>query len=139
VNNLIIISVIAKPGHAFVGYDLMQAIHATGMRFGAMNIFHYYLPKIGGTTPVFSLASMSEPGYFNWDKIGDFSCNGLCLFMDIEQNTAPEEIFALMVATAEQLADDLQGELRAGQNLPWNEDILKEYEDKLAAFSLSDT
>lgn len=133
------ISVIAKQGHPFVGYDLLQAIQATGMRFGEMNIFHYYLPKIDGTTPVFSLASMTKPGYFNWDKIGDCSCNGLTLFMDIERTSAPEEIFALMVATAEQLAEDLQGELCAGQNLPWNDDVLKEYEEKIAAFSLSNT
>ena len=133
------ISVIAKPGHSFVGYDLLQAIQATGMRFGEMNIFHYYLPKIGGTIPVFSLVSMTEPGYFNWDKIGNFSCNGLSLFMDIEKTAAPEDIFALMIATAEQLAEDLEGELRAGQNLPWTDTILQEYEEKIAAFSLSNS
>jgi len=131
-NELIIISVVAKSGHHFAAYDLLQTIVATGMRFGPMKIFHYYLPS--STTPLFSLASSTEPGDFDWDRIGELSCTGLCLFMHLNRVHDAEEAFALMVATAEQLADDLDGELRAGHSIPWNEAILQEYEHKISLY-----
>lgn len=127
-DDLIVISVVAKQGNAFAGYDLLQAITATGMKFGEMNIFHYY--SAYSAKPLFSLASLTEPGDFDWDLIGNFSCTGLSLFMhtSVEQ---PEEVFALMVATAEQLADDLDGELRGQQFLPWNEEVIEVLRSKL--------
>ena len=71
-NDLLVISVVAEPGMQFGSYDLLQAISATGMQFGEMNIFHY---KIGNET-LFSLSSATEPGDFNLDRMGDFVCEG---------------------------------------------------------------
>lgn len=128
-DDLIIMSIVAKPGQAFVGYDLLQAISATGMKFGPMNIFHYYASE-HETIPLFSLSSMTEPGEFNWDQIGSFTCTGLSLFMNMRTNNS-EDIFALMIATAEQLADDLDGQLFYGQSIPWNDDILEQLQNQL--------
>lgn len=128
-NDLIVISVIAKDGTTFAAYDLLQAILATKMKYGPMNIFHYY-SSTTDTKPLFSLCSLTEPGDFDWDKLGNFSCAGLCLFMNTKNVSNPEEIFALMVATAEQLADDLDGELRGGQSSPWTEDEVEKIQVK---------
>src|SRR5580700_9557428 len=40
-DDFIVINVIAKKGGYFASYDLLQAISATGMQYGAMNIFHF--------------------------------------------------------------------------------------------------
>ena len=129
-NDLIVISVIAKNDIPFASYDLLQAIAATKMKFGPMNIFHYYSP-VDESHPLFSLCSLTEPGDFDWDKMGNFSCAGLCLFMNTKTVNNPEEVFALMVATAEQLADDLGGEIRGGQFAPWTEEEVTRIQDKI--------
>ncbi len=131
--DLLVISVLAKPEQYFVSYDLIQAISASGLQFGDMNIFHYYNAD---REPLFSLASATEPGDFDIDHIGDFSCAGLTLFMDIRAVINPEQVFELMLTTAQQLADDLDGELCAGQKQPWNNDVLQQYRNRIGKHRL---
>ena len=129
--DLVIISIVAKPNQPFASYDLLQAISATGMKFGAMNIFHYYSPASMEKKPLFSLASATEPGEFDLNQMGNFSCSGLILFMNSQQVPDKRKAFTLMLETAEQLAEDLQGELRSGTRSPWNETIKQQYLDKM--------
>ena len=68
-----------------------------------MKIFHYYLPTLSGKITLFSLASATNPGYFDMDKMGEFSCAGLTLFMHIPSVPDPEQAFELMLSIAEQL------------------------------------
>jgi cell division protein ZipA len=130
-NHLLVISVLAKSGQTFASYDLLQAISAAGMQFGEMNVFHYYLPTLTGKITLFSLASATKPGYFDMDNMGNFSCAGLTLFLDIQSVPDPEQALDLMLKTAEQLVDDLDGELRAGQKNPWTEETLQSYRRKV--------
>lgn len=129
--NLIVMSVLAKPSHAFASYDLLQALSAAGMQFGEMKIFHYYLPTLNGKVALFSLASATEPGYFDMDKIGEFSCKGLTLFMNLADVHDPEHAFEIMLDTAQQLADDLDGDLYSSQRQPWNESIFNQYHQQV--------
>jgi cell division protein ZipA len=133
-NPILVLSVLAKPNTRFASYELLQAITATGMQFGEMNIFHYYLPSNEGRKALFSLASATKPGEFNLDNMGDFSCVGLTLFMDMRETTDVEFAFNLMLKTAEQLADDLDGELRAGVHTPWNAQVLQQYQQNITDF-----
>jgi len=133
VGDLIIINVIAKPGQHFASYDLLQAISATGMRFGAMNIFHYYSKVAMDKKTLFSLASATEPGEFDLNRMGDFSCKGLTLFMNLHQVPDRGEAFALMLSAAEQLAEDLRGELQTGSREPWNDEIRQQYQTRIAS------
>jgi cell division protein ZipA len=134
VDDILVLSVLAKSNTRFGSYDLLQAITATGMQFGEMNIFHYYLPTNAGRKALFSLASATKPGDFNLDSMGDFSCVGLTLFMDLKGIEDPEFAFSLMFKTAEQLADDLDGELRAGIHTPWNLEVAREYQQRIAQY-----
>lgn len=119
----------AKPGDKFASYDLLQTISSTGMQFGEMNIFHYYKPAT--KIPLFSLASATEPGFFDFDRIGDFTCTGLVLFMNVYNTSEPKNVFELMLQTAEQLVDDLDGLLYATPKQIWNEAVLKNYLEKI--------
>jgi cell division protein ZipA len=132
IDKLLIISVVAKPDQPFASYDLLQSISATGMQFGDMNIFHYNVEtEEFGRIALFSLAAATEPGEFNIDNMGDFSCPGLTLFMSLSEVPDAEQAFELMLKTAEQLADDLNGELRAGLRIPWTDETLYHYQQKI--------
>jgi cell division protein ZipA len=128
VDDIIIISVFAKSNGHFASYDLLQAITATGMQFGERDIFHYYQSTETGHITLFSLASATKPGKFDLDRMGDFSCIGLSLFMDKQTVPDPKAAFLMMLDKAEQLAEDLDGELRAGPlRKPWSEQVLHHY------------
>ena len=130
-DDLIIIHVIAKQGGHFASYDLLQAISATGMQYGAMNIFHYYLDTSNDKISLFNLASATEPGEFDLNQMGDFSCAGLTLFMNMRQVPDAMEAFEAMLHTAEQLADDLQGDIYTAHQAPWSDEILLQHHEKI--------
>lgn len=130
-DDFIVINVIAKNNGHFASYDLLQAISATGMQYGAMNIFHFVEDSPKGNTLLFSLASATEPGEFDLNNVGGLSCAGLTLFMNIARVPDPGDVFVLMLETAEQLAEDLDGELRAAPNIPWSDDVFHHYENKI--------
>ena len=77
--NILSISIFAKPNNRFVSYDLLQAITSTGMQFGEMNIFHYYqrTPE-GKKYTLFSLASATKPGEFDLDRSKEDQYNSGC-------------------------------------------------------------
>lgn len=129
--DLIVISIMAKPNSFFESYDLFQAISTTGMKYGRMNIFHYDVETAKGPTTLFSLASATNPGEFNLDKMGEFSCCGLTLFTNLREVPDPEEAFETMLATAEQLADDLDGELRVGHTQPFTDEAYHKLQKKV--------
>jgi cell division protein ZipA len=77
-----------------------------------MRIFHRY--DAGGVEyekPLFSLASMREPGHIDRDGLDEFRTTGLSLFMCIPVAAGDHLVFDLMLRTAEQLAKALGGEV----------------------------
>jgi FtsZ-interacting cell division protein ZipA len=127
-DDIIIISVLAKPPEQFASYDLLQSISATGMQYGAMDIFHFYQPTDQGYITLFSLASATKPGKFDLDHMGDFSCIGLSLFMNKTSVPNSKQAFLIMLEKAQQLADDLNGELRAGpERIPLDDETVQHY------------
>lgn len=130
-DTLLVLSVMAKPGARFASYELLQAISSAGLQFGEMNIFHYIYPEASYGIKLFSLVSAEEPGEFNLDHIGEFSCPGLMLFMDSARVPDPTAAFEIMLEKAEQLAEDLDGELRADPATPWTPEMQSHYLSKL--------
>lgn len=130
---IITLSIFAKPNAQFASYELVQAITATGMQYGDMNIFHYYSMTDMGRKTLFSLASATKPGDFDLDRIGEFSCVGLTLFMDVTSVPDAAQAFELMLVTAEQLAEDLDGDVYAGPRKPLTLEILEQYRLNLSA------
>ena len=132
--DLLVISVMAKPGEQFASYDLLQAITSAGLQFGDMNLFHYYSYIDPTNAPLFSLASATEPGEFNMDRIGDFTCIGLSLFTNLRDQNDPLFAYEVMLKTAEQLADDLHGLMCAGQKTPWSAEMEERYKQKVLRY-----
>lgn len=110
---ILLLHVMAKKKAVFSGYELLQVLLAVGLRFGNMNIFHYYREVSDGQEEVlFSLASATEPGVFDIRNMGAFSCLGLTLFMKKTGDEAEDKArYELMLQTASHLTEDLDGML----------------------------
>lgn len=118
-SKVLVIYLMAKSGKRFVGYELLQALIATGLRFGKMQIFHRYESSNGKGPILFSVASAVKPGTFDIGRMGTFSCPGLTLFMDTKCTAIPRIAFEALLTVAYQLAEDLNGDLFDANREPW--------------------
>lgn len=110
-NRIIALHIVAD-GEAFTGPDILAAAELADLRYGPMRIFHRY--DAGGVEyekPLFSLASMHEPGHIDRDRLEEFQTTGLSLFMCMPVPAGDHLVFDLMLRTAEQLAKSLGGEV----------------------------
>lgn len=105
------VSLKAEANKPYSGYELLQALLASGLRYGEQNIFHRHEHKNGQGKILFSLASMVKPGTFDLTRMGEVRCPGLTLFMQPPQVEQPLIAYQLLIETARQLIDDLGGEM----------------------------
>lgn len=100
---------IESPERPIAGNDLVRAVTESGMRFGAMDIFHH--PGLGNSTggePVFSMANLFEPGTFDIQRMDMFKTRGVSLFMQLPvQGLDGQVACELFVSSAERIAGAL--------------------------------
>ncbi|MEM1243448.1 MAG: cell division protein ZipA [Pseudomonadota bacterium] len=128
---IIALNIFAKKDHTFMGYDLLQTLLAAGLRFGEMSIFHRYAELNQQTVKLFSLARATNPGVFDINNMGNVDCKGLILFMQLTDREFNHKAFKLMHATAQLLAEELNGELLDDQRQPLTPAKLSEYQTLL--------
>jgi cell division protein ZipA len=101
---------IVAPGEPFPGETIVQAAEACGLQHGDMQIFHHN--DAHSKYPLFSMASLVEPGNFPIDEMTTFTTPGLALFAQLPASKPGLEIYDEMVSTANKMAEALGGELR---------------------------
>ena len=105
--------VMAPQGAAVPGPALESVLRDSGLRFGEMDIYHWFHQGDSGPPEaVFSVASMVEPGTLERVLEPDFHTPGLALFMSLPGPVAGSEGFEAMLATGRRLAEALGGELK---------------------------
>ncbi len=129
-DRLLVVYVLAEPGNGYVGYELLQTLLSAGLRFGEMNIFHRYQELNSKGRILFSLASATEPGIFDIQKMGSVSVSGLCLFMKLGRVSHPYRAdLDVMLQTAYQIVDDLGGKVLDDNRQPFKKASYQEYVD----------
>ena len=126
---ILTLHIFAKPGQKFAGYELLQSLLAVGLRFGEMNIFHRYETMNANRGPIlFSLTCATKPGTFDIPNMGAFACRGLSLFMRLSSNpTLDRQRFELMLDTAQQLSEELDGKLYDQERCPLDGETLNHW------------
>jgi cell division protein ZipA len=72
-----------------------------------MGIYHRYDREY--REPLFSVASLAEPGTFPIDNMESFECPGVVLFFQPTQVKDPLDVFDDLVSTCHELAVKLDG------------------------------
>ncbi|MDF1655831.1 MAG: cell division protein ZipA [Coxiellaceae bacterium] len=131
---IISIHLVAAADREYAGYELLQAILATGLRYGEMQIFHRHQQRNGSGPVMFSMSSISEPGTFDLPNIGGFSCRGVSYFMRYDNISDPQHAFHTMVEAAMMMQEDLGGSILAGDRQPLDEAVIQHYEQQINEF-----
>jgi cell division protein ZipA len=103
---LIQISVVTKTG-CFNGLQLRDALDDLRLIYGDMGIYHRYDRDY--RVPLFSVASLLEPGTFPIKDMENFQCPGVVLFFQPPQVDDPQAVFDDLVSTCHELALRLGG------------------------------
>lgn len=98
---------------------VILALRAAGLRHGRYGIFHM-LDERYGDEPLFSVASLTEPGSFDLNKLAETKIPGMSFFMVLPGVGEPVVRFDQMVDTARRLARTLDAELRDEKGSSWS-------------------
>jgi cell division protein ZipA len=111
VEEVIVLNITAKPGEPFEGTLLHTQLLRHGLRYGDMQIFHYFEQTPKGQQTVFSAANLVKPGTLD-PADTDMRTVGICLFFSLPGPLRPLQAFDRMLITAKNIAQQLGGDLR---------------------------
>jgi cell division protein ZipA len=107
---IVTLRIVARNGGTFAGDELILSLRGIGMRHGQFGIFHRYDGN-NEKNPVFSAASLVEPGSFDLANIKGQEIPGISLFLVLPGPIDGVEAFDMLMAAARTLAQSLDGEL----------------------------
>ncbi len=109
---VVIVNVMAKNETLFEGQQLLQAFVDNNLKFGDRDIFHRHVKVNGDGAVLFSIANMVVPGTFDLVSIDSFVTPGVSMFMTLPVDEESLIAFNIMIDTAKNLANSLDGELK---------------------------
>ena len=99
----------------FAGAQLRQTLEEEGLEYGKYDVFHR-LHTDGA--PVFSVASMVEPGSFDLEQMSTLPYPGVTLFAQLPGPVAGIEAMNQLVACGKRLQENLGGTLQDERGVP---------------------
>lgn len=131
---LVALYLMAPEGTVYSGYELLQALLSSGMRYGKQRIFNRHEHKDGRGAILFHCASATSPGTFDLTKMGAFSCKGLCLFFKASAVEDPLSTFDCLLETVDQLVEDIGGQVLDENRALFTKDRMVKYRQQIRAF-----
>ena len=131
----VVINVLAM-GEPFAGQPLLEVLLEGDMTFGEMDIFHRRVKD----EVWFSLANAVEPGTFDMAIMNSFTTPGVILFMRVHELREPVRMLDEMLAVANVIATELDGDVRdesrsvlTPQTIEHYRQTIKEFQFKYSA------
>ncbi|SHF67080.1 cell division protein ZipA [Vibrio gazogenes] len=131
---VIVLNVHCAGSESFVGTKLFDSLQQNGLLYGEMDIYHRHADLSGTGKVLFSVANIMQPGTLKHDDPNAFTTKGISFFMTLPCYGDPEQNFKLMLKTAQQIADDLGGNVLDDQRLLMTPDKLADYRRQIQAF-----
>lgn len=111
VDRIVTLYVAARAGETFSGDGIVVAAEKAGMTFGALHIFHRLVSGRPQAGPVFSMANMVKPGYFDMTRIGELATPGVSFFIALPGPLPALDAWDAMLPCAQRVAELLGGQL----------------------------
>jgi len=128
---IVAVRVVAASPLRFEGARLLEVIRSEGLEFGRYDIFHS-LHTDG--RPVFSLASLREPGTFELESVPTSTYPGIALFAVLPGPLAAVETFDQLIFSARAFAAQLGGTLADERGAPLTVHRISRLREEMLAF-----
>lgn len=109
-SKIVTIRILSRGTTPFPAEQLVLALREAGLRHGRYGIFHCHTAE-NDDAPIFSVASLTEPGSFDLTRLRTDVYQGVSLFMGLPGPVDGLEAFEAMVAAARAVARQLDGNL----------------------------
>jgi cell division protein ZipA len=107
---IVTIRMLSRSAAPFPAEELVLALREAGLRHGRFGIFHYFLTDTDDT-PVFSVASLTEPGSFDLTRLRTDVYQGVSLFLGLPAPLEGAAAFDAMIKAGRAVAKRLDGNL----------------------------
>jgi len=131
---VIVLNVHCAGNSPFVGTKLFDSMQQNGLLYGEMDIFHRHADLSGTGKVLFSVANMMQPGTLKHGDPAEFTTKGISFFMTLPCFGDPAQNFKLMLKTAQQIADDLGGNVLDDERNMMTPDRLDAYRKQIQDF-----
>lgn len=108
---IIMLYMAAKSGHSISGAELVLATEKVGLVFGHHNIYHRLAESMHSNEPIFSMANVMQPGYFDLSQIDNLQTPGVSFFMTLPGPLTAMQAWDTMLPIAERMAQLLDAVL----------------------------
>lgn len=132
---VIILNVHCAGEEPFVGTKLFDSLQQNGLLYGEMNIFHRHVDLSGNGKVLFSVANMMHPGTLEHGDPAEFTTKGISFFMTLPCYGEADQNFNLMLRIAQQVADDMGGNVLDDQRNLMTPDRLASYRRQIVEFN----
>ena len=132
---VLVLNVHAAANTSFIGTKLFDSMQQHGLSYGEMDIFHYRVEVSGTSKVLFSVANIMHPGTLAHSDPAQFSTQGISFFMTLPCYAEPDQNFNLMLKIAQQIADDLGGNVLDDQRNLMTPDRLAAYRRQIQEFT----
>lgn len=108
---IIMLYLAARSGHTISGAELVLATEKVGLIYGHHNIYHRLSESSRSNEPVFSMANVIQPGYFDLAQIDSLQTPGVSFFMTLPGPVTAIQAWDTMLPIAERMAQLLDAVL----------------------------
>jgi cell division protein ZipA len=132
---VLVLNVHCSGEEPFNGIQLFDSMRQNGLNYGEMDIFHRHTDPSGTGKVLFSVANMMQPGTLKHDDPATFTTKGISFFMTLPCFGEADQNFKLMLRTAQQISDDLGGNVLDDQRNLMTPQRLDAYRQQIKDFN----
>ncbi len=135
VASVVVLHLMAREGEYFPGDHLLNSLLNQGLRYGSMKIFHRHIGEDGSGPVMYSVANSVNPGTFDLNSMDQLVTPGISLFFAMEDVDDPAATLDNLLASAKQMAIDLNGELKDESRSALTRQTEDHYRQRIIDFS----
>jgi cell division protein ZipA len=133
-DKIVTLYIAARAGQAIAGPDLVVAAEKAGLVFGHRNIFHRMVDQHPEKGPIFSVANLVKPGYFDLRTIQQLTTPGISFFMTLPGPLNALDAWDTLLPTAQRMAELLDGVLLDSERNALGRQRVANIRDELRAY-----
>jgi cell division protein ZipA len=133
---IVAVRVCAVNEERWPGRKLLPVLEAQGLAFGRYQVFHR---RHSDGRSIFCVASLTEPGAFDAQRMADEEYRGVTLFAVLPGPLPPLKTLDEMLRTARDMARDLAGVLQDDRGMPLSPQRSALLREEIAQFQASQT
>jgi cell division protein ZipA len=133
-DKIVSVYLVARAGESINGSDLVVAAEKAGLVYGHMNIFHRMVDKHPELGPIFSVANLVKPGYFELRTIQELQTPGVNFFITLPGPLSALDAWDTLLPTAQRMAELLGAVLLDDERNALGRQRIANIRDELRAY-----